>query len=60
MFSVCAAQSADQLGGKHGRGGRPGEETLPNHSVRPLASHQDLQRDARQTDATTTNITTLR
>lgn len=58
VFSVSAAQSADQLGGEHGRGGRAGEETL--HSVRPLASHQDLQRDARQTDATAENLTTLR
>lgn len=55
---VCAAQSADELGGEHGRGGRSDEEA--QQPVRPHPSHQDVQWDARPTETPSSLLTALR
>lgn len=58
FFFFCAAQTTNQLRGKHG--GRRRSNKKADLSVRPHPAHKDVQRDARPAHTTTTNYTTLR
>lgn len=58
FFFFCAAQTTNQLRGKHG--GRRRSNKKADLSVRPDPAHKDVQRDACPAHTTTTNYTTLR